>query len=47
MREPAFANLLTPARFVEGDDVVDLGGLEIGGWVIECQMAIFSDSNKC
>jgi hypothetical protein len=35
VRKPTFAHLLFSASFIENNDMVSFGGLEIGGWVVE------------
>ena len=45
--EPAFADLLAAAGFVESDNEIRLFGDEIGGRIVESDVAIFADAQKC
>src|SRR6476659_11197663 len=45
-REPAFAELLAPARFVERHDDVRLARVEVRGWIVEGQVAVLADADK-
>ena len=44
--EPAFADLLLAAGVIEIDDDVRIGDLEIGGRIVEGEMAIFADAGE-
>lgn len=44
--EPTFADLLAAAGFVERDDDVGLVGVEIGGGIVESEMAILADADE-
>lgn len=44
--EPAFAQLLAAAGVVELDDEVGFFGLEVGGRVVEGEVAVFADADE-
>src|SRR5207245_7917523 len=44
--EPALADLLPPARFVQGHDEVRGVGLEIGGRIVEGEVAVLADADE-
>src|SRR4029077_17812196 len=44
--EPAFADLLPPAGFVQVHDNVGAAGFEIRRGIVKCEMAVFSDADK-
>ena len=44
--EPGFADLLAATGFVEIDEEIGLFGLEIGGRVVEGEMAVFTDAGE-
>jgi hypothetical protein len=46
IRKPAFAQLLAPAGFIEFDDLIGGIGLEVGGRIVEGQMAVLADPGK-
>lgn len=44
--EPAFADLLPPAGFLQVHDNVGVAGFEIRWGIVKCEMAVFSDADK-
>ena len=44
--EPPLAQLLPSARFVKLDHNVGFVRFEVRRWVVECQVAVFADSDK-
>ena len=44
--EPALADLLAPAGLVERDDEVGLLGVEIGGRIVEGEVAVLADADE-
>src|SRR6516225_2243733 len=45
--EPAFADLLQPARMVKSNSDVWLFRVEVGGRIVERDVPIFTDAQKC
>jgi len=45
-REPALSELLFAAGFVESDDKISLFGLEVGGGIVEGDVAVLTDSDE-